>query len=410
MKELRGLERSIRLCEYFHLALITPCVSLPIAMFVKEESQAVWLLMALGTIIPVQLIRFICDRVQKKLLKAMLSLFVTALATALTIWHYYWMCYLACCIPMLISGLLLPRHKDRLIFTIPTLIALIPIVLLYALGKIYPKPLLCTVSVILAALVTLDYFLYVNQTRLLADIGTSVIGLKAEVSVSGLIRQNRKIVAGFLLAALLILTVVPLVAQPHEERRVEPLVEATGTFAPEATPEPEPEEDKTILVSPKGKPINLELLNAFPYSISFYFVAIALIGAVALIVVLINSITKQKNGQMEVEDGMTIERLKSEPSLRKKERLTGFERKIRRTYERLIKSRAPKKAKLSAMTPTELEHTAGVSGDGSEAIHDIYSRTRYGAEPATKECYTAFREAIRALSASAKTEQESSKQ
>ena len=66
MKEIKGLERRIHLCECFHLALITPCVSLVMAMFIKEESQLVWVLMAFGTIIPVQLIRYICDRVQKK--------------------------------------------------------------------------------------------------------------------------------------------------------------------------------------------------------------------------------------------------------------------------------------------------------------------------------------------------------
>lgn len=49
------------------------------------------------------------------------------------------------------------------------------------------------------------------------------------------------------------------------------------------------------------------------------------------------------------------------------------------------------------MTPTELEKAADVSGDGADTIHDVYMRTRYSGEPATKEGYAAFKEAVRAL-------------
>lgn len=401
MKELKGLERSIRLCEYVHLALITPCISLPMALFIKEERQFIWLLMALGTIIPVQLIRLVCDRVQKKWLKTLLSLAITAAATALTVWHYYWMCYLACCIPMLVSGLLLPRHKDRLIFTIPTLIALIPMVLIYALGKIYPAPLLCTVSVVLSALVTLDYFLYVNQTRLMLDIGTAA-GMNTEISVTGMIRNNRRIIAFFLLAGMLILIAVPLLFRTSEPERKEPLEESGSYELTEETQEPEPIEDKNYRESPASRKLLVdEILDAVPFGIAILCVLACLVGLGALIWMLITSITKQKSSSLEVEDGMTIERLKRESVPKEKEQLIGYEKKIRRHYERLIKSRTTEKASLAVMTPTELEQTAEICGDGAETIHDIYSRTRYSAEPASREGYVAFKNAVRKLPAPA---------
>lgn len=400
MKELRGLERRIRLCECIHLALITPCISLVIALFVKEKNELVWLLMALGAIIPVQLIRFLCDRVKKPATKALLSLAVTGAASLLTIWHYWWMCYLACCIPILISGLILPRQKNRLILTTPTLIALIPSILIYALGKVYPKQLLCVVSVVQAALITLNYFLYVNQTRLLDDIGTAAIGLEVNVSATGIIRQNRKFFLGFLLAAAMILVAVPLLMQPREHETQELNWETTGAAAPTEAPEPEKPEEKEYMESPEGKPIDVaSCADVFPFMISILIIAGSLIGIIALIWMLLNSITKRKDGPIQVEDGMTIERLKPEPEQQEKEHLVGYEKKIRRGYEKLIKARAPVKTRLAAKTPTELEQTAAIRGDGAGTIHTIYCLTRYGSEPATKERYAAFRDAVRALPA-----------
>lgn len=400
MKELKGLERRIRLCECFHLALITPCISLVMGLFIKEENELIWLLGVLGPIIPVQLIRFLCDRVKKPVRKALLSLAVAAAATLLTIPNDYWMCYLACCIPILISGLILPRQKNRLIFTTPTLVALIPIVLIYALGKVYPKQLLCVVSVVMAALVTMNYFLYTNQTRLLEDIGTAVIAINADVSVAGMIRQNRKFFLGFLLAAAAILVAVPLLMQPREHEPHEQVVESSGYAEPTPTPEPEPPEEKNYRESPEGKPLNIEkIMDLGPYFIAFLIPAGGIAGFIALIWMLITSITKRKDGPLEVEDGMTVERLKPERVTREKEKLSGYEKKIRRGYERLIKSRAPAKTNLAPMTPTELENAAKVSGDGAETIHEIYRKTRYSGEPADKESYAAFKDAVRTVSA-----------
>ena len=400
MKELRGLERRIRLCECIHLALITPCISLVMALFVKEENELVWLLMALGAIIPVQLIRFICDRVGNPVKKALLSLAVAAAASLLTLRRYYWMCYLACCIPILLSGLILPRQKNRLIFTTPTLIALLPMILIYALGRVYPKPLLCVVSVVQAALVTLNYFLYMNQTRLLEDISTAVIGMKANVSVTGMIRHNRQFFMGFLLLAALILVAVPLLMQPREQEKHEPLPESTGSAEPEETPEPEPPEEKNYRESPDGKPLNIEqILDYGPYIIAFLIPAGGVVGFIALIWMLITSITKRKDGPLEIEDGMTVERLKPERVPREKERLYGYEKKIRRGYEKLIKARVPGKTPLAAKTPTELEQAAELGGDSAETIHTIYCLTHYSGEPVTKESYAAFKEAVRTVSA-----------
>ena len=398
MKELRELERRIRLLECLHLALVTLCISLIMTIFVGEKNEPVRLLMAIGAIIPAQIIRFICDRVEKLFPKVILSLAVTGAAMAATFWNNYSGCYLACCIPILISGLLLPRHRNRQILMIPTLIALIPNFLIYVLGKVLQKPMLCSVSAVLAALITLNYFLYMNQTRLLDNIGTAVIALKATVSVSGLIRQNRKVVAGFLLAAILLIASVPiLIGILGTEKTVEPREETVSVALPSPTPTPEPEGMKDYRKSEQAEPINAEFLLSLPYALAFFIMLGFAAGFVAFIFVIISYIIGQKDGPLDVEDGMTIERLKLEDASNGKERLSGYEKKIRRGYEKLIKHRAHEKAKLAVMTPTELEKAADVSGDGADTIHDVYMRTRYSGEPATKEGYAAFKEAVRAL-------------
>ena len=85
------------------------------------------------------------------------------------------------------------------------------------------------------------------------------------------------------------------------------------------------------------------------------------------------------------------------PKKKDEEPLTGYEKKLRRRYEKLIRSRTPKNTSLMAMTPTELETAAGMDGPAARIVHDLYSRTRYSQEPATRESYAAFKEAVQQL-------------
>lgn len=404
MKELKGLERLIRIGECIHLALMTLCFTFSIALLFKEDDQLYRALWALGAVIPVELIRFICAHFRKKLPRFLLSLGVFALTVCVTLKNYHIVYYAPPCILILISGLFLPRSKGRLIFTIPGALWLLVPVLTYAVGQVLQVPLLSRLAIVLSALLTLNYFLYLNQTRLLQDICMST---KAEVSVTGLIRQNRKVVAIFLLAGVLVLTAIPFLlraAPPETEDSRKGYIEAEATEPP-----PTPYFPKEYTKDPGGKPLHLDFLTSIPVGIAiFVFVAfgVFVIGGIGyLLYMLISSIDRRNKRTIpEIEDGMEFERIRPESAAREREHLTGYERKIRRRYEKLIRSRAPEKAALAAMTPTELEQTAHVTGDGADTIHEIYSRTRYSPDPATKERYTAFQEAVRALPAYDRTE------
>ncbi|MBR3382759.1 MAG: hypothetical protein IKG85_06980 [Clostridia bacterium] len=395
MKELDRLERRMHISGCIHLAILTLCAALPVAL-VFEDDKLYRLAWALGTVIPVQLIRFICERVQRKPLRWLLSFAVTAAAAAVAHRDYHWVYYVLTCVPMMISGLLLPRPLGRLIFTIPRIWWLFFVFWPYMLGKLTGIPLLCDLAILVSALMTVNFFLYTDGTRLLNDIRLST---KTEVSVTSLIRQNRKSMIVGVLLAVLVLAAVPFVLS-RAVREEAPPVEAKYEYTPaRPTPIPSPPPDKEYTKIPDGRLIDVDwakdiwvwMVIAMP-SVPF------VVGLVYLFVTLLGSIDRRsKRSRPEVTDGLTFERLAAETASAGREHITGYEKKIRRRYEKLIKSRAPEKAPLSVMTPTELERAASVMGKGADTVHDIYRRIRYSPEQATRETYTEFKNAVREL-------------
>ena len=75
----------------------------------------------------------------------------------------------------------------------------------------------------------------------------------------------------------------------------------------------------------------------------------------------------------------------------------GWDRKLRRRYEKLIRSRARRDVRLRAMTPAELEAEARLAGPGAETVHVLYEQTRYSQSPADRERYAAFKAAVKTL-------------
>lgn len=394
MRELKRLERRIHWCECIHLGLTTLSVAVTLALLFKEDDPLYRLVWAIGTVIPVQIIRLISERVSKLWLRALLCVGVLAAAIFVARNDFHWIYYVIACIPILISGLFLPRPNGKLIFTRPNVIALLGSVLPYAIGQVTQVPLLSRIAIALSALITLNFFLHFNQSRLLTDIRMSV---HAEVSVHGMIRQNQKVVAIFILAGILVLAAIPFLLRTEPPQTEETyLVES-----PEETPAPTPTPfiPKQYTLTRDDRSINLDFLTYF--ALPFVFAPLLVVaGLIYCIYMLFSSIDRRKKHDLpEIDDTVTIERLEPETDKRARERLTGYEKKIRRHYERLIKSRAPKESQLTTLTPTELEQTARIHGNGAETIHEVYRNTRYSGKPATKESYAAFRDAVKSLPA-----------
>lgn len=403
MKEIRRLERFILISECIHLALLTVCLALPVTLLFKRGDGPAWALWALGPVIPVQLMRFVFDHVKNKPLRTLLALGIFALSPIAGIWSDQWLCFIVCGIPILISGLFIPRHRGKLIFTIPHLAALLPLILLYALGKIVPVQLLCSATVALAFFTVLNYFFYLNQIRLLTDIRTSP---NTEVSVVGMIRQNRKVAGMFLAIGVVALLAVPLLFNsPSEEEK--PAEYNVSDVDPTAEPVQEEEEEKHIRISEYAKKIRyLELEVPVGLVLGAGFIILNLIGIGYFVYMLLLSINKKKGGERTPDDELSFERLEPKAPSAEKERASGYEKRIRRGYEKLIKSRAPKKARLAALTPAELNKTARIEGECAETIHEVYIKTRYSGAAATREDFADFKAAVHGLGSPEKQEQD----
>ena len=396
MNEIQKLERRIHWSECFHLALLTLLLAFPIALLFREDSQTYRALWALGTVIPVQLIRFICERVKKRSVRTLLSLSVFALTMVIT-WHrFHWTYYLLCCVPILISGLLLPRSKGKLLLTNPTIPSLFAWLPAYAVGKSVGISLVTFLALILTALLILNYHVHTNQTRLLDEIRLPA-SAGTEVSATSMIRQNRKQLFVYALVGILLLSAIPLLFEKERDELPDlPALESDQAI--EVVTE-ETKANREYRPTGDAKPLHLE---AFKDIVTWIVILIPAIGVIVSTIFgirfLIDLINRRKKPPVEERhEGMSIERLDEEDTTRKRERLTGYEKKIRRRYEKLILRRTEPSARLSALTPTELESCADVSGPGAEIIHEIYRQTRYSSEPATRESYSAFKEAIRTL-------------
>mgnify|MGYP002866573661 CR=1 FL=1 len=124
---------------------------------------------------------------------------------------------------------------------------------------------------------------------LLMDIRMSV---HAEVSVTGLIRQNRKAVAVFVLVGVLVIAAIPflLKARPPETE------DTREAYIAAETPEPTPTPffPKQYTLTRDDRPINLEFLPYLVAGFALSALAVVAVGFVYLIYMLITSIDRRK--------------------------------------------------------------------------------------------------------------------
>lgn len=388
MKELKKLQRRVHWSECIHLALLTLCLAVPIALIYTEDDQLFRLRWALGTVIPVQLVRYICQRVEKKKLRPPLCAVVVALTMLLTRNDHHWVYYLVTLIPVLIFGLIVPWHRGKMILTlvsIPSVFAALPP---YLIGKALSIELISSLSVVLAALLTLNFFVHVNLTRLFQDIRFS---RKTEISLAGIVRNNRRVIIVYALIGALLIAAVPLLLQKEQTPIPRQLVELEEE--PETVPATEPP-------SRDYRPSkNVEKHDSMFVFDSFATV-LAVVGILGLGVLIFLSVKYlldhiDRRGKLpipELEDGLQVERLEKSGEYRQKEKLSGWEKKIRRRYEKLILARTPGSKRLNSLTPAELEAVAGISRQPENAeLHEIYEQARYSAEPPTREDYHRFK-------------------
>ena len=400
MKELRRLENSVSFLCGVHLALLTLCLSLAVALLYPGDDPAVCVLWAFGAVVPVQIIHQICVRCSDKLLRVLLCAAVTLAAALLpndSLRRFY---YVLCCVPILIAGLLLNRPGGRIVLTVPKSYHLLAFLMLYALGRIIHSSLMSGLALVLLGLMSLTYFVYRNQNKLLSAFREAA---KEEVAHRSIILLNRRVMVMFAVLGLLLLAAIPWLLQRQEPQAAPEETLELGTFAAASavqTMESVTDLPENLVITTAGEPLEYSGVGNV-----LMWVFVGVIGCILLLILfawvlglLSISNSDPKHADPEREQSWTLERLEPE-KLRKdaEEPAVGYEKKLRRRYQKLIRGRSSGKAKLSSMTPEELERAAKLEGPGADTVHKLYEQTRYGPGPTDKERYTAFREAERSL-------------
>ena len=392
MKDLKKLDRSIFWSECVHLALLTLCLAIPIALiFDAEEGRITHLPWAFGAVLPVQLVRLICQRINQKGQRFLLCMAVLAVTMLLTHREHRWISYLVPLLVILFSGLILPRHKGKLLFTIPTPFTLILTLIAYIIGTSLSVPLLPTFSVLHAALLTINFLIHTNLVRLKDFIRLSV---GSEIALTGIVRQNYKLITVYALIGVVVIVTMPFLIQreqtPIGMTAVAIEVEETRPRETAATQEGYAESTPAVVKE-----------AAFVGEI--VFAVIFAVGILALLVLLFllgkNTLERiDRKKAPELKEGLYIENLEEEEAKVEREKLTGWEKKIRRRYEKLILRLTRVDAALLTLTPAELETAAGISRQPENAeLHAIYEQTRYGAGSPSKEDYRRFKDCAKTL-------------
>ena len=400
MNRLKELKITIRIVEGICLALLTVCFSLPMALIFREGSLRADLLWAFGAILPVQGIREVCERVERKKTCVLLSVGILALAVLIPPMPVRRLYYGIVCIPILLAGTVIGRPGGKIVLTVPRVYFLIASLLVYALGKIGELPLLSLLAILIAVLQILDYLLYQNQLRLLRTVRDDP---SSHVSVRSIVSLNRKLVIGFFVIGAMAVIAVPwLLSQRGPVEDTVPVAE-TGEYSirqTEHNSQPRPETEKVYQYGEEKKWDYKTAEYVFD-TLVLLLVAAALIVAAIAIIYILRSIIGDKDKHSEPrEDQFVVERLPQEKHRARTadEAGSSYDRKIRKKYSRLILQSVKDRSKLPPLTPTELEDLAA-QPDSPERrqLHDLYTKARYTAEPADREDYRRVKDLLRSL-------------
>lgn len=400
MKEIKRLERILTFLEWTNLSLLTLCLSLPFALLFPGDNPLVSILWGFGALIPVNLICLLCLKVKEKPKQYLFCAIVFTLAILLpdnSLRRFY---YGFCCLPILISGLWIQRPRGKLILTVPRAYHPIAALLAYSFGKIAREPVMTSLGIALVALMILVFCFYYNQDKLLQTLRDTY---RTEVSRRSIITINRRVTAAFVVLSILILGAVPFLIRQQEQTPVPvALVEVTET----SSTAPSETETQPIEIDVTERP------EAYNYDAAVDTVEYIVLGGIAvllimLVIALVSALrgiygSRSKHSTPKEEQEWQMERLETERKDKAGENLTGYEKKLRRRYEKLIRSRTEKDAALAPLTPVELGEAAKLRGPAADAVRALYERTRYSPEPADKEIYSQFKEAVRDIQSEGK--------
>ena len=400
MKDLRFLGRLLWVFEGIHVAGLAWCLSLPLLFVIPEFSEPVELLCALGAALPVLAVYVLCQALHKplhRLLASAAALLLTVLLCPTTMLRVV---YGLCGVLRLLVGLVLPRPGGRQVLSVPKLWHAPLLMLLYAFSKIEGSRVMELGVLTITLLLILNYLLHVNTSRLLKTL--SERGEDA-VSDRGLLAQNRRQVLLFALLSAAVIVAVPVLLSrsPEQPEQTAPEqvqtvpVETEQATVPTVPPEP------TGTYMPPGEALEVKpVTDGLAWLLIVFYLCGLGLAVFAFIRWLLQISGGRKKRAAPQSETYAVEALPEEKHVRRRFEAEegGWDRRIRRSYARLILSRAGKRGGLAVRTPRELEQAAALGDTQALAqLHALYEKARYSAAACTHEDYRSARAAVQAI-------------
>lgn len=382
------LLKTAYILETAYFALIYCCISLPITLIFMADKGFIPLLWAVGVIVPVTAIRLICDRIAKKSRRFLASTAIVALSLIICQSAISRIAYLLCGVIAVVICCFVNRPDGKPLLTVPKFYhaPLVPVV--YAFGAIVNDDRLKISAYVVALLFAIIYILHRNTTRLLSALREN--RGESRVSAEGILRQNRRMIAVFLILLAVGLLLIPLIiSNLPDYSGAESIIEPHySTPIEETSDEPISGIDGETLL-PQGEPINFKPFESALLALFIFSIVGALVMVAYAIISALRNVGNDKAKHAEPnENTLVIESLspESEPKKRESPKADSWQKRIRKKYAKTIKSSGGEIS--NAMTPTELESAVSLPPTENTAqLHDIYEQARYSAHDMGKDDY-----------------------
>ena len=398
MNETRLLSRMLAVFETLHVFVLSCCLTIPLLFFVQEFSDEAELCWALGAALPV-LALHLCGRktTSKKILLPLgLGLWILCLLVCrTTILRFVYS--LALLLQLLIQTVV-PKPKGKPLLSVPSFWHAPMPLLIYCLARAMAKDAVITIALSLTVLYLVNTLLYLQASRLQRALYEQSIGA---VSDRGIVRLNLRMMTVYCIVGAIAVVAVPLLLSARPAAEAAP-AQAVGVYESAETesqaPEPLPPIEITTL--PAGDPIRTEpftdaillILGIF----TFIVLGLAVYAMFSWLFTIDTDKLRHRKGQ---EDGFVVEQLDT-PEERRRRPQSGrssWSGRIRRLYQKLIRSKTEKGSALHALTPTELEQAASLEGSDRQTLHMLYEKARYANTACDKSDYLSARAAAQRL-------------
>lgn len=396
MNDTRTLQRVCAVLELGTLWQWVCCLSLPLFLIFTETPTATTCLWAVGAALPVMAVCLLCRRLKKHLWQLLLSVAVGALAVLCCRTPLQRVFYAICTGLYIVPAAFFPRPQGNMPLTTPRSFCFVFHLLDYGLGVAVKSALLQKASVLLAFFYLLLYLLYRNLSRL----RSALSGSSAKVSSASMIRVNRRMICWFLALVAAAAIAVPWIIRnmPTHTAASSP-VEPDSFFVTDTRSYVEPEEESTRTVQTEH-PLDLSALDDISTVLVIALAAASLACAAAAVVSVLRQIdTRRQHGDKAGNERITVQRLdarRTQADTAPEPAPTGYGRRIRRLYAKLIASRTDRR--LSSLTPQELEAAAEIPPSRHrQTLHRLYEKARYAPDECTKDDFLRVKAAVRAI-------------